>query len=94
MDLTVEPEEERFCDPETFFLPMEFMEVLPVLLDEPLTELSNEEQEVVSSILVAAEGRKDLEGGVGLGRIFRAPPEEGIFNAGAPLPATFRKCQR
>lgn len=88
MDLTVGPVEEALPTPELIFLFMEFTEILPMLSDEALPELPIEEQEVVSSVLVAAEEcKEDLEGSVGPGKTFRKP-EEGIFDVGTPLPAT------
>lgn len=93
MDLTVELAKEALLIPELFFRFMEFKEILPMLLDEALPELPKEEQEVVSSVLVAAEEHKeDLEGNMGMGTIFHEP-EEGIFVVGAPLPAKLNQAK-
>lgn len=56
-----------------------------MLPDEPLPELSNEEQDVVSCVLVAVEECKDLEGGVVLGATFCELPEEVTLGAGTTL---------
>lgn len=65
-----------------------------MLPDEPLPELSNEEQEVVRCFLVAAEECKDLEGGVGLGTTFCELPEEVTLGAGTTLTAPSKTGQR
>lgn len=72
-----------------FLCLIKFKEDLLVLLDEKLAQLSSEEHEDVSSVLLeAGEQEEDLEDNLGLGTMFLEPPKAGVFNTVVPLPVT------
>lgn len=88
--LIVEPEE-GLTIRGPFLCLVKFKEDLLVLLDEKLAQLSSEEHEDVSSVLLeAGEQEEDLEDNLGLGTMFLEPPKAGIFKIVVPLPATVK----
>lgn len=88
--MEIEPNEGGLPVLESTFLFMKLWVGLLMLSEEALPELSNEEE--AGCVLVAVDEPKeeDLNDSVGLGTIFRKPPEAGNLDTEAPLPARMK----